>query len=429
MLAEGIAKGLWTRVQTDRLRIRVGRLHHLYRVALSHLWERFGNVPIVVKRNLGPWEDVYIGPDALRQWRRNRLSRLTWIRGADEWTARDSEIEAFLRGFFITNMSMPWDSVHSARPNSACVPEYHESTIHTYSASAAVSQVFRQDNNTSTAARSSDSASAGIPEADGGATSSSDPHLNPMSIYAPIRIGHTIEMKMRERYGTSKRVLYPPLQAARRDVQTYLEKVRNIHIQLGANPTDELMAELELTLTELVLRETLVYQLSMALGLANKFRNACNVLPSIGEDDEGPQLPAYSRERGLTTGRDVGISERVRQRRKETLPDEPYQVVSLKPLVETITDDQLANELKLRALPGVVFWKVSDRTDYTTKYKYAWVQLQSKADAIAFRAAYDNTDHPGITPAKENGRGHWELRVQYSSYKDLHPDMKQNKNF
>lgn len=68
MLAEGIAKGgslddmfpslswnsgLWTRVQTDRLRIRVGRLHHLYRVALSHLWERFGNVPIVVKRNLG----------------------------------------------------------------------------------------------------------------------------------------------------------------------------------------------------------------------------------------------------------------------------------------------------------------------------------------------------------------------------------------
>lgn len=76
------------------------------------------------------------------------------------------------------------------------------------------------------------------------------------------------------------------------------------------------------------------------------------------------------------------------------MPDEPYQVVSLKPLVETITDDQLANELKLRALPGVVFWKVSDRTDYTTKYKYAWVQLQSKADAIAFRAAYDNTDHP-----------------------------------
>lgn len=112
---------------------------------------------------------------------------------------------------------------------------------------------------------------------------------------------------MRERYGTSKRVLYPPLQAARRDVQTYLEKVRNIHIQLGANPTgmfedsdctnynwfslDELMAELELTLTELVLRETLVYQLSMALGLANKFRNACNVLPSIGEDDVRLALP------------------------------------------------------------------------------------------------------------------------------------------
>ncbi|KAH7730015.1 hypothetical protein AAVH_02503 [Aphelenchoides avenae] len=230
--------------------------------------------------------------------------------------------------------------------------------------------------------------------------------------------GHTVEMTMRQRYGSSKAALYPHLQQARHGVETYLKKVEELHLQLRSNPTDDLIADLDLSLKALVQRETLVYQLSTALGLTENFSGVSNVLPEVSAENAS--------NRAATTGRAANPTEKVLRGRSRQFPDEPFRVVNISPLVPTITDDQLADELKLRSLPAVRFWKTSDRRDYTEDYRYAWVLLETVADAIAFRSAFDNTDHPNITPPKGNNRGNWELRVQFSSVGQIHPDMRDN---